>query len=387
MGRTKKKLADDSVKVRFKTLADGRKSVYLDFCAAGKRTYDFLKLYLLPETDREAVRKNRVTMKKVGELQRERTLQLMGIGSGNTDGSPRLHPEMLLSEWIDEYIDGQKRFGIKNMAVIIKVGRMLKELAPDVRMSQVNREFCLKFIDYLRNGHRSRFGQPVNQMTAWGYQSKFRAALNAAVRANVLKKNPMKQIEAADKIAMPETRREYLTINEVKRLIATPCYRERVKQAYLFCCFSGLRYGDMANLRWRDFSRDNGQWYVSIVQSKTSEPLRLPLSKMALEWLPLQDDNAPEDIVFSDLPDRSDVGNHLKNWVWAAGIHKDICFHTSRHTYATMLLTLGADLFTVCKLLGHRSIRSTQVYAKIIDKKKDDAANLPDTLFINDTEQ
>lgn len=62
-----------------------------------------------------------------------------------------------------------------------------------------------------------------------------------------------------------------------------------------------------------------------------------------------------------------------------------ITFHTSRHTYATMLLTLGADLFTVCKLLGHRSVRSTQIYAKIIDRKKDDAANLPDAIFINDT--
>lgn len=387
MGRTKKKLADDSVKVRYKALADGRKSVYLDFCAGGKRTYDFLKLYLLPEKDPEAVRKNKATMKKVGELQRERTLQLMGIESRSTDGKPKIYPEMLLSEWMDEYIGEQKRFGIRNLAVITKVGRMLKQLAPEVRMSQVDKDFCLKFIDYLRNGHRSRFGQPVNQMTAWGYQSKFRAALNAAVRAKVLKKNPMKQIDVADKISMPETKREYLTIDEVKRLIATPCYRERVKQAYLFCCFSGLRYGDMADLRWRDLSCDNGQWYVSIVQSKTSEPLRLPLSKMALEWLPVQDDNDPEDIVFSDLPDHSDVGNHLKNWVWSAGIHKEICFHTSRHTYATMLLTLGADLFTVCKLLGHRSVRSTQVYAKIIDKKRDDAASLPDTLFINDMEQ
>ena len=385
MGRTKKKLADDSVKVRYKALADGRKSVYLDFCAGGKRTYDFLKLYLLPETDPEVVRKNKATMKKVGELQRERTLQLMGIEGRSTDGEPKIHPEMLLSEWMDEYIDEQKRFGIRNLAVITKVGKMLKQQAPDVRMSQVDKSFCLKFIDYLRNGHRSRLGQPINQMTAWGYQSKFRAALNAAVRAKVLKKNPMKQIDASDKISMPETKREYLTIEEVKRLIATPCYRERVKQAYLFCCFSGLRYGDMANLRWRDLFCDNGQWYVSIVQSKTSEPLRFPLSKMALEWLPVQDDNDLDDIVFSDLPDRSDVGNHLKNWVWSAGIHKEICFHTSRHTYATMLLTLGADLFTVCKLLGHRSVRSTQIYAKIIDKKKNDAASLPDTLFINDT--
>lgn len=386
MGRTKKKLADSSVKVRYKALADGRKSVYLDFCAGGKRTYDFLKLYLLPETDPEAMRKNKATMKKVGELQRERTLQLMGIEGRSTDGKPNIHPEMLLSEWMDEYIDEQKRFGIKNLAVITKVGKMLKQLAPDVRISQVDKGFCLNFIDYLRNGHRSRFGEPINQMTAWGYQSKFRAALNAAVRAKVLKKNPMKQIDAAGKISMPETKREYLTIEEVKRLIATPCYRERVKQAYLFCCFSGLRYGNMANLRWRDLSCDNEQWYVSIVQSKTSAPLRFPLSKMALEWLPVQDDNDPDDIVFSDLPDRSDVGNHLKNWVWSAGIHKEICFHTSRHTYATMLLTLGADLFTVCKLLGHRSVRSTQIYAKIIDKKKDDAVSLPNTLFINDTE-
>ena len=184
---------------------------------------------------------------------------------------------------------------------------------------------------------------------------------------------------------MPETRREYLTIDEVKRLIATPCYRERVKQAYLFCCFSGLRYGDMEKLRWRDLSCAGGQWYASIVISKTSEPLLLPLSGKAMEWLPEQEDADPEDIVFSDLPDHSDACNHLKNWVWSAGIHKDICFHTSRHTYATMLLTLGADLFTVCKLLGHRSVRSTQIYAKIIDRKKDDAANLPDAIFINDT--
>lgn len=385
MGRPKKKLTDNSVKVCYKTLADGRKSVYLDCCDGGRRTYDFLKLYLLPETDRETVRRNKATMKKVEELQRERTLQLLGIGNGGTGDKPVFHADMPLSEWMDAYIGEQKRYGVKNTAIITKVARILGTIAPDVRMSQVDKDFCLMFIDYLRNDYRARSGQPINRMTAWGYQCKLRAALNSAVRAGVLKKNPMTQIDAADKISMPETRREYLTIDEVKRLIATPCYRERVKQAYLFCCFSGLRYGDMEKLRWRDLSCAGGQWYASIVISKTSEPLLLPLSGKAMEWLPEQEDADPEDIVFSDLPDHSDVCNHLKNWVWSAGIHKDICFHTSRHTYATMLLTLGADLFTVCKLLGHRSVRSTQIYAKIIDRKKDDAANLPDAIFINDT--
>ena len=386
MGRTKKKLTDDSVKVRYRTLADGRKSVYLDCCEGGKRTYDFLKLYLLPETDRDAVRKNKATMKEVETLQRERTLRLMGIGTESIADTISVNGNMLLSEWIDIYIEEQKRIGIRNTAVIAKVSRMVKEIAPKVRMPQVDKDFCLMFIDYLRNKHRTRFGQPINQMTAWGYQSKFRAALNSAVRAGVIKKNPMQQLDTLDKIPMPETKREYLTIEEIKRLIATPCYRERVKQGYLFCCFCGVRDGDMAQLKWNDLSCNNGQWYASIVTSKTEEPLLLPLSEKALRWLPEQEDSDPDDIIFSDLPDRSDVGNHLKNWVWAAGIHKDVCFHTSRHTFATMLLTLGADLYTVCKLLGHRDIRSTQMYAKIIDKKKDDAANLLDTIFINETD-
>ena len=208
MGRPKKKLTDNSVKVRYKTLADGRKSVYPDCCDGCRRTYDFLKLYILPETDREAVRRNKATMKKVEEIQRERTLQLMGIGNGGTGDKPVFHMDMPLSEWMDAYIGEQKRYGVKNTAIITKVARILGTIAPDVRMSQVDKDFCLMFIDYLRNDYRARSGQPINRTTAWGYQCKLRAALNSAVRAGVLKKNPMTQIDAADKISMPEIKRE-----------------------------------------------------------------------------------------------------------------------------------------------------------------------------------
>ena len=163
MGRPKKKLTDNSVKVRYKTLADGRKSVYLDCCDGCRRTYDFLKLYILPETDREAVRRNKATMKKVEEIQRERTLQLMGIGNGGTGDKPVFHMDMPLSEWMDAYIGEQKRYGVKNTAIITKVARILGTIAPDVRMSQVDKDFCLMFIDYLRNDYRARSGQPINR--------------------------------------------------------------------------------------------------------------------------------------------------------------------------------------------------------------------------------
>ena len=71
----------------------------------------------------------------------------------------------------------------------------------------------------------------------------------------------------------------------------------------------------------------------------------------------------------------------LKTWAQNSGINKTITFHTARHTFATMMLTLGADLYTTSKLLGHTQVKTTQIYAKIVDKKKDEAVNLVNDVF------
>ena len=78
------------------------------------------------------------------------------------------------------------------------------------------------------------------------------------------------------------------------------------------------------------------------------------------------------------------INTLLKPWAKAAGIDKRFSFHTSRHTFATMLLTLGADLYTVSKLLGHSQIKNTQVYAEIINRRKVEAVNLADNVFDTD---
>ena len=75
------------------------------------------------------------------------------------------------------------------------------------------------------------------------------------------------------------------------------------------------------------------------------------------------------------------INTLLKPWAKAAGIDKRFSFHTSRHTFATMMLTLGADLYTVSKLLGHANVKTTQIYAKIVDSKKVEAVNLVDSVF------
>ena len=81
------------------------------------------------------------------------------------------------------------------------------------------------------------------------------------------------------------------------------------------------------------------------------------------------------------LPRESSILPVIKKWAKDAGIAKNVNFHTSRHTFATMLLTLGADIYTVSKLLGHTNVKTTQIYAKIVNKKKDDAVSLVDNIF------
>ena len=116
---------------------------------------------------------------------------------------------------------------------------------------------------------------------------------------------------------------------------------------------------------------------------KTKEPIYLPLSPEALKWMPERGEKTSEDHVF-DLPSPTMINTLLKPWAKAAGIDKRFSFHTSRHTFATMLLTLGADLYTVSKLLGHSQIKNTQVYAEIINRRKVEAVNLADNVFDTD---
>lgn len=113
---------------------------------------------------------------------------------------------------------------------------------------------------------------------------------------------------------------------------------------------------------------------------KTKEPIYLPLSPEALRWMPERGEKTSEDAVF-DLSSTTHINILLKPWAKEAGIDKRFSFHTARHTFATMMLTLGADLYTTSKLLGHTDVKMTQVYAKIINRKKDEAVNLVNGLF------
>ncbi len=372
----------EPVRIRYKTLSDGSQSVYLDIYRDGKRQYEFLKLYLVPETSTTAKAQNKATLAAVNTIKSQRIIELTNHVAGLKNTFQR--SKMLLLDWMQTYKENQEKKGVRGSRKLIdntmNVLRLFNEKAA---MRDVNRDFCLAFIDYMRNTYVSANGKKLSQFTCVSYFGCFRGALNAAVREDVIGENPIDRMSKDEKIKMPESKREFLTIDEVKTLIDTSCKREDVKSAFLFSCYCGLRISDVLALKWKNVDCTSEQWHINIVMQKTRQPLYLPLSMQARKWMPERDEADEEDAVFSTLPCEDSCNVLIKSWVKEAGITKHVSYHVSRHTFATMMLTLGADLYTVCKLLGHTDVKTTQIYAKIINKKKDDAIGLIDAEFAN----
>jgi integrase len=200
------------------------------------------------------------------------------------------------------------------------------------------------------------------------YFDKFRAALKQAFYDKLIADDPAKQVKG---IKQAETHREYLTLEELQALAATECEMPELKRASLFSALTGLRWSDVEKLIWREVqhSESNGS-LIRFTQKKTKGTETLPISDQAYEILGERGESNEK--VFKGL---AWLNLKLAQWVMRAGITKRISFHCFRHTYATLQLTLGTDIYTVSKMLGHRELKTTQVYAQIIDKKKIEAAN------------
>lgn len=365
----------EPIRLRMKPLSDGNKSLYLDIYRDGKRTYEYLKMYIIPETDQNARKQNQVTMTAANAIKSKRIIELT-----NGEAGIETKEKVLLLDWMNTHKENQERRGKKDGNQIKVTIRILKDYAGErLTMDQIDKAFCQEYIDYLITEYRPK-GKRVSNFTLQSYYRALNGALNAAVRAEIIKVNPFTKINNSDKIRLPESKRSYMTIEEVRALIATPMKNEAVKNAYLFSCFCGLRVSDIVGLKWKDVFIDRGQYRLAVSMQKTKEPIYLPLSPEALKWMPERGDKTAEDQVF-DLPCPTQMNMLIKPWAKAAGIDKRFTFHTSRHTFATMMLTLGADLYTTSKLLGHADVKMTQVYAKIINQKKDDAVNLVNGLF------
>ncbi len=230
-------------------------------------------------------------------------------------------------------------------------------------------ELCNKFRDYLLNAHHlKRKNQKISQNSAAGYFSTFRALLKIAYKEKFFRENLN---DFLDSIETTDVKIEYLTLEEVKKLVETPCKIPVLKEASLFSCLTGLRISDILNLYWRDVvPASEGGYCMRIRTEKTETETTLPISDEALELCGERSDGK----VFKGLK-RFMVFQPLKNWVEDAGITKHITFHCFRHTYATLQIALGTDIYTVSKMLTHKNVSTTQIYADLVNAKKRESAN------------
>jgi len=198
-----------------------------------------------------------------------------------------------------------------------------------------------------------------------------KAILKKAVRAGIIQRSPADGVKS---ITVKEKEIMYLTADEMRALSITPCKHPELKRAFMFCCYTGLRYSDARALKWSDYKGG----MLRYRQKKTGdfEYITLPKDGPAERLLMANKSFMP--IIFS-LPNSDRANIWLREWGAAAGIKKHLHFHMSRHTAATSLLLAGVDLYTVSKILGHRSIATTQRYARVTDATKQAAlAKLPD---------
>lgn len=171
----------------------------------------------------------------------------------------------------------------------------------------------------------------------------------------------------------------YLTIDEVRLLARTECHYPSVKRAFLFSCLTGLRRSDIERLKWKDVYTQDNFTRIIFNQKKTNGLEYLDLAPEAVELM--GERGKPDDNVFDWIHSPHVTNSTLREWCMGAGIKKHITFHSGRHTFAVMMLDLGTDIYTVSKLLGHREIGTTQIYARVLDKNKQAAvAKIPSIL-------
>lgn len=271
------------------------------------------------------------------------------------------------------------------------INHLIEYRGQNTLVKDVNKDYLYGFVLYLKTARRKytryishdkeKTLSPGTQLT---YFNLLRSVLNAAVRDDLLVSNPAKKLSCSQKPKATDPDRCFLTFDEVKALIDNPLPKKRqniICKAFLFCCFCGLRFSDVSSITWSQVQHlQDGSCQLELIQKKTKSRLYLPLSKNALSFMPDKGCSSENERVF-DLPPYWDVNKVLFKWAEKAGMKKHITFHVSRHTFATMALYYGADLYTVSKLLGHSSINTTQIYAKVVDESKRNAVNLIPKIF------
>lgn len=366
----------EPIRIRVKDLTNGSKSIYLDMYMNGKRKYEFLRLYIIPENSKSDRVRNSETLKLANAIKAQRIIELQNQSYGFKVNKVS---NIKLIDYLQSIAERKSENEVRKTALHAVICHLKRYDPNEIQLNRIDKEYILGFLNYLTTVKQthSKKEKLLHVNTQNYYYKILRYSLNYAISEELISVNPMDKIKNEEKPHRHRTEREFLTIDELKKLAQTPFYNTLLKKAFLFSCFCGLRHSDIIALTWRDIEVDENKNYrLHIIQKKTKEAISLPLSQEGVKQLPKRENAKDSDKIFKGLITLGRTNEILPRWAEQAGIKKHITFHTARHTHATMLLTLGVDLYTVSKLLGHTNILTTQIYAKLVDESKKKAIDL-----------
>ncbi len=324
----------EPIRLRGRKLQTGNTSLYLDIYLNGKRSYEYLKMYLVPEKTRADKEKNRETMRLADAIRAKRVVELR---NGQYGFKSQISGEVRFYDYYRAMCE--KRLGTESRGNWGNWYSCLHHLKKYDRretltFSDITPEWVQGFKDYLEKdavawGHdfRKRIkDKPLARNSKLSYFNKLRACLNQAFEEGLLPFNPMRGIE---NFKAEEGTRMYLTLDEIRKLAETECDYPQIKAAFLFSCLTGLRRSDVLRLTWGDVHKQGEFTRIIFKQKKTSGQEYLDISPEAAELMGKR--GKPNEHIFTDIHSPSCTNTTIKLWVARAGINKTITFHCGRH--------------------------------------------------------
>lgn len=384
------------VEIKERKLKAGNRSLYLEYYETGFRKKENLGLYLIPDDAPNAKKINAEVYAKARGIQSERILNPPSFEKVTKSYVSERTKTLTWLEWCDEYIEWSRSCGnCKKMMQHKEVVRKRIEAyltntgKKKLLLKDVGKKETVGLFDYMRNEYRNpgqikSGGGKLADYTLLLFEETVKAIFNKAIREDLITSNPVHSLAREERFHAPDKHREYLTPEELTRFlnVETATENERtVQMAFGLSSMTGLRLGDMQHLRWGDVKDIDGIPTICITQRKTQRLVSIPLNEMALSLLPPREDINPESLVFHLVKKSDNISKYVRRIKDKAGISKDFTYHSSRHTTATLAITAGADISSVKAVLGHGSVVSTEVYAKVNLEKKIEAVSLMDGVF------
>lgn len=279
-------------------------------------------------------------------------------------------------EYYEEYFQLNKRNGNRHLANSLKQFKLFinKDF---ISPTEITENFCKRFRQFLLDKFTGE--------TPGGYYARFKWVINAATKDGYFAVNPTENVAAKFN---PSVRlKENLEVDDYLKLLSCPCLNEEIKSAFIFCCYTGLRWVDVKQLEWKDIK--NNILTTRIIQAKTGRPVLLTLHSIAQDIIEQQKKKAATDskhsrFVFT-LPTADGANKTLDAWVRKAGIAKYITWSCARLSFSILLQDKNTDDATVAYLLGHTTTEQVQkTYKRHRPKNQQETINLlPSPVAVN----